>query len=209
MFIWEATTAVVGHLFGVNPFDQPDVEAAKALARQMIVDYVNSGVLPMESPLGAEKGIAVWGNGKTGTLKDNLKEFLGQAQPGGYLALQAFIQPTPDTDAALQALRLRLRDKLKLAVTTGYGPRYLHSTGQLHKGDGGKGLFIQFTASDARDCAIPDEAGKPAAAVTFGTLITAQAFGDGKALVNAGRNVIRFHLGADAVRGLKLLTESL
>jgi glucose-6-phosphate isomerase len=208
-FTWEVATAVAGHLLSVNPFNQPDVEAAKVLARQMIADYTEKGVLPREAPLVSEKGVAVYGDVKGQTLKAALETFLDQRQPDGYIALQAFLAPAAETEAALQAFRLCLRDRCRQAVSAGFGPRYLHSTGQLHKGDGGKGLFIQFTADDARDCPIPDEAGRPGAAVTFGVLKTAQAFGDGKALANAGRPVIRFHLGGDAVGGLKRLTESL
>ncbi|MBN1662795.1 MAG: glucose-6-phosphate isomerase [Deltaproteobacteria bacterium] len=208
-FTWEMATAVAGHLICVNPFDQPDVEAAKVLARQMIADAAKNGVLPAETPVASEKGITVYGAVRAGTPGEAFAVFLNHVPPGGYIALQAFIQPTAEADAALQAMRLRLRDQFRTAVTTGYGPRYLHSTGQLHKGDGGKGLFIQFTADDARDMIIPDEADKPGGGLTFGALKAAQALGDGKALVRAGRRVMRFHLGTDAVRGLRLLTESL
>ena len=135
--------------------------------------------------------------------------FLALAQAGDYISLQAYVQPTAETDAALLALRLRLRDRLKLATTVGYGPRFLHSTGQLHKGDGGNGLFIQFTANEAQDVPIPDEAGSRASSMTFGVLKMAQALGDKRALEDAGRRVIRFHLGDDVVGGLKLLAEAL
>ena len=105
----------------------------------------------------------------------------------------------------MQQFRIRLRDRLKLATTVGYGPRFLHSTGQLHKGDAGNGLFIQFTADDRQDASIPDEAGLPGSSITFGVLKAAQALGDRQALLDAGRRVIRFHLGADVVGGLKQL----
>ena len=127
---------------------------------------------------------------------------------GDYVALQAYVQPTAETDAALLALRTRLRDQLKLATTVGYGPRFLHSTGQLHKGDAGNGLFIQFTADDSQDRAIPDEAGSPESSMSFGVLKMAQALGDKQALLDAGRRVIRFHLGDDVVGGLNLLAGS-
>jgi hypothetical protein len=108
---------------------------------------------------------------------------------------------------ALAALRNRLRDRLRLATTIGYGPRLRHSTGQLHKGDAGRGLFIQLTADGPRDVPIPDEAGSPGSSIKFGVLKLAQALGDRQALLDAGRRVIRFHLGEDVVGGLKLLTE--
>jgi transaldolase/glucose-6-phosphate isomerase len=125
------------------------------------------------------------------------------------VALQAYATPTTETDAALQDLRTRLRDHLKLATTSGYGPRFLHSTGQLHKGDAGNGLFIQLTADDARDADIPDEAGSPHSSITFGVFKKAQVEGDQQALLKAGRRVIRFHLGNDVVGGLKRLADAL
>jgi transketolase len=193
-FLWEMATAVAGHRLGINPFDQPNVEAAKVLARQMVAEYGEKGALPAgeSAPLTGEA----------------LEQFLSQAQIGDYVALQAYVQPTAETDAALLALRTRLRDWFKLATTVGYGPRFLHSTGQLHKGDAGRGLFIQFTADDPRDVPIPDEAGEPDSSMTFGVLKMAQALGDRQALLDAGRRVIRFHLGTDVVGGLKKLTEA-
>jgi len=192
-FLWEMATAVAGHRLGINPFDQPNVEAAKVLARKMVAEYTEKGALPPgeSSPLTAE----AW------------NEFLAQAQAGDYLALQAYLQPTAETDAALAALRIRLRDHYRLATTVGYGPRFLHSTGQLHKGDAGRGLFIQFTADDPQDAPIPDEAGSPDSTMTFGVLKAAQAMGDRQALLDAGRRVISFHLGNDVVGGLKKLGE--
>jgi len=202
-FLWQLATAVAGHRLGINPFDQPDVEAAKVLARQMVAEYTEKGALPSgeSAPLTTEA----------------LDEFLSQAQPGdpvtdakrSYVALQAYLQPTPETDAALAALRVRLRDRLRLATTLGYGPRFLHSTGQLHKGDAGHGLFIQFTADAPRDVPIPDEAGAPGSSITFGVLKAAQAEGDRQALLDACRRVIRFHLGDDVTGGLEHLTRLL
>jgi transaldolase/glucose-6-phosphate isomerase len=192
-FLWEMATAVASHRLGINPFDQPDVEAAKVLARQMVAGYTEKGTLPPgeSAPLTAEA----------------LNEFLAQAQAGrSYVALQAYVQPTDEITIALQSLRTRLRDATRLATTVGYGPRFLHSTGQLHKGDAGNGLFIQFTADDPRDAPIPDEAGASDSTMTFGVLKAAQALGDRQALLDAGRQVIRFHLGMDVVGGLKQLT---
>jgi hypothetical protein len=194
-FLWEIATAVAGHRLGINPFDQPNVEAAKVLARQMVDEYIKTGALP-ESESDPPTAAA-------------LEELLSSAQPGAYIALQAFVQPTAETDAALLALRTRLRDRFKLATTVGYGPRFLHSTGQLHKGDAGHGLFVQFTADVAKDAPIPDEAGAPDSSISFGVLKTAQALGDRQALLDAGRQVIRFHLGTDVVGTLKQLMEAL
>jgi transaldolase/glucose-6-phosphate isomerase len=195
MFLWEMATAVAGYHLGINPFNQPNVESAKVLAREMIAAYTQTGTLPRgeSAPLTAA----------------TVREFLAQARPGDYVALQAYVTPTTETDAALQDLRTRLRDHLKLATTSGYGPRFLHSTGQLHKGDAGNGLFIQLTADDARDADIPDEAGSPHSSITFGVFKKAQVEGDQQALLKAGRRVIRFHLGNDVVGGLKRLADAL
>lgn len=114
-----------------------------------------------------------------------------------------------EIDAALQLFRTEIQTRYRLATTVGYGPRFLHSTGQLHKGDGGHGLFIQITADMAEDVSIPDRAGDQTSSISFGTLKTAQALGDREALLSAGRKVIRFHLGKDVAGGLKQLSTDL
>jgi len=191
MFLWELATAVAGAHMGIQPFDQPNVEEAKVQARQMIAAYQKSGELPQGETAAATKG--------------NLLAFLEQAQPGDYVAVQAYVEPTTAVDEALQALRRELRERTGLAVTVGYGPRFLHSTGQLHKGDAGNGLFIQITADMPQDVAIPDTAGEQASAMTFGVLKTAQALGDAAALRQAGRRIIHFHLTQDVAAGIAAL----
>ncbi len=188
---WEVATAVAGHILNIQPFDQPNVESAKILARQMVAAYHQTGQLPAGEVASLEPAV--------------LHTFLAQAQPGDYVALQAFVPPTAATDAALQTLRRTIRDRYRLATTVGYGPRFLHSTGQLHKGDRGNGLFIQFTADPVRDVAIPDEAGQSASNMTFGVLIKAQALGDGNALLAESRRFIRFHLGTAVAANLERL----
>jgi glucose-6-phosphate isomerase len=190
-FIWEMATAVAGHILAIQPFDQPNVEEAKILARKMVAAYMEKGQLP-----------AVESEAVTAVA---LQEFLAQAQPGDYISLQAYVNPTDETDAAMQALRTYLLDSYKLATTVGYGPRFLHSTGQLHKGDGGNGLFIQFTSAPVADVDIPDEAGQAGSTMSFGILKMAQALGDGQALLDADRRFVRFHLGTDVVAGLQRL----
>jgi transaldolase/glucose-6-phosphate isomerase len=207
-FLWEMATAVAGHRLGINPFDQPNVEAAKVLARQMVAEYMEKGALPEEKPIQSGEGIQVYGDVEAHSPGEVLGDFLKAPRAGAYAAIHAYLTPTAETDAALQALRVKLRDRLRLATTVGYGPRFLHSTGQLHKGDAGKGLFIQFTCDDATDVPIPDEAGSDASAITFGVLKAAQAMGDRKALMEAGRRVVRFHLGSDVLGGLDYLTEA-
>jgi len=204
-FFWEIAIAVACYRMGINPFDQPNVEVSKVLAREITAEYRKKGTLPVESPLIEEDGITVYGEVKENSIESALSNFMKQAEKGSYIALQAYLQPTVQTDTFLQTLRLKMRDQYRLATTLGYGPRFLHSTGQLHKGDAGHGLFIQFTADDQRDALIPDDAGSSASSMTFGVLKTAQAIGDRQALLNRGRMIIRFHLGKDAVIGLKQL----
>ncbi len=194
-FLWSMATAIAGYVLGVNPFDQPNVEAAKRLARQMVAEYLEKGALPAFEQLTPDP--------------EAILRFLGQARPGDYIALQAYITPTPESDAALQALRQRLLIRTRCAVTVGYGPRFLHSTGQLHKGDAGRGLFIQFTAEEAEEAPIPDKAGEPAAGMGFGVLIKAQALGDYLALREVGRRVISVNLGATPVQALLHLAAKL
>jgi transaldolase/glucose-6-phosphate isomerase len=204
-FLWEMATAVASHLLGINPFDQPNVEAAKVLARRMVAEYTEKGALPSgeSAPLTAEALNEFLARDPSTTGSRPIA--LAVDSRRSYIALQAYLQPTAETDAALLRLRTRLRDRFRLATTVGYGPRFLHSTGQLHKGDAGNGLFIQLTADDQRDAPIPDQAGSSDSSITFGVLKAAQALGDQQALLDAGRRVIRFHLGEDVMGGLKQL----
>ncbi len=215
-FLWEMATAVAGARIGINPFDQPNVEAAKKLARKMVDSYKKEGELPELSPAFQSDGMRVYADFGANSVGEALQRFLSLAQPGdddgagrSYVALQAYIEPTPETDEALRNLRVRIRDRYRLAVTTGYGPRFLHSTGQLHKGDAGRGLFIQFAADMPNDAPIPDRANENTSSISFGVLKDAQALGDRQALLDAGRKVIRFHLGKDVVGSLRRLTEAL
>jgi hypothetical protein len=208
-FFWEMATVAAGWQLMINPFDQPDVEAAKVLARRMIAEYKERGAMPEERPVLRGLGISVYGDVTSGTPGAALDEFLGQAGPGAYAAIQAYLRPCFETGEALARLRLRLRDRFHIAVTVGYGPRFLHSTGQLHKGDAGRGLFIQLTADDPLDAKIPDKLGHSESTLSFGVLKTAQASGDRQALIDAGRRVLRLHLHDDVSGGLDRLAETL
>jgi transaldolase/glucose-6-phosphate isomerase len=211
-FLWELATAIAGYRLGIQPFDQPNVESAKQRARQMVETFKDRGSLPAETPLLESDGIQVYGNAARihATRPDEaLEQFLAQGGAGDYITLQAFVPPNPDNESALQALRTRLRDRYHLATTSGFGPRFLHSTGQLHKGDAGHGLFIQFTNQPAHDLPIPDQAGAPGSSIQFGVLILAQAMGDHRALQEAKRRVIRFHLLGDVEESLWQLTRAL
>jgi hypothetical protein len=211
-FRWEIATAIAGYRLGINPFDQPNVESAKVLTRQILSTYQKEGKISEPVPTFTSKEIAVYSDQQVDTLKEALWRFLSQAQTGrqrGYVALQAYLKPSPKTDEAIRLLRTKIQTQIKIATTVGYGPRFLHSTGQLHKGDGGQGLFIQFTDDISIDVPIPQEAGEKELSITFGTLKLAQALGDREALINAGRKVIRFHLGTNANEGLHRLIEEI
>ena len=206
-FHWEIAAAIAGFFLGIHPFDQPDVEAAKDLARQMVAAYQQRGALPAPAP-DLVDGLALYGPVQGTALPQALAHFLGE-QGRAYIALQAHLPPTPETTAALQGLRQQLLAHTGLATTLGFGPRFLHSTGQLHKGDAGRGLFIQLTADSAEDAPIPNQAGAADSNITFGVLAQAQALGDRQALVNRGRAVLRIHLGADIDVGLAQLRRAL
>jgi hypothetical protein len=151
----------------------------------------------------------VYGANQADSVGQALTSFLASAVAGDYIALQAFVPPDKTNEVWLRKVQARLRDRTGLATTVGFGPRYLHSTGQLHKGDAGNGLFIQITADPVHDVAIPDEAGAQASSITFGTLQAAQALGDRQALLDAGRRIIRLHLGKDVDASLRTLVEEL
>jgi hypothetical protein len=174
-------------------WDQPNVESAKVLAREMVAAYKKNGSLPDSR---SEKPDALI-----------LTDFLSGLQPGkNYVAIQAYLMPTPEMDAVLAQLRTQIQTQYKVATTVGYGPRFLHSTGQLHKGDAGNGLFIQLIASPPEDTLIPDEMGKAEGTLSFGALESAQALGDAQALLYNHRPVIRFRLGKEPAREIKALT---
>jgi transaldolase/glucose-6-phosphate isomerase len=204
-FLWEFAVAIAGHVMGIQPFDQPNVEAAKVLAREMVARHRSDGALPGLEPMLTDGDIDVYGDVDADDLAGAGAAFLSGKVPGDYVAIQAYVAPTSETRQALALLRDALRYATKLAVTVGYGPRFLHSTGQLHKGDAGNGLFIQVTADDARDAPIPDDPGSGDSSMTFGVLKAAQALGDRQALLDAGRRVIRFHLRGDVAAGLRRL----
>jgi glucose-6-phosphate isomerase len=214
-FRWEMATAIAGHLLKINPFDQPNVEAAKVLARKMVTAYQEKGRLPEPDPSLQTQDIAIFTDEKIKNLADALTKFFAKANPGNmgigrsYVAIQAFIAPTAEADAALLKLRTKIQQNYRFATTVGYGPRFLHSTGQLHKGDAGNGLFIQITADNPEDAPIPDHAGNGASSMSFGVLALAQALGDRQALLDANRTVIRFHLSGNILEGIVKLVETI
>ncbi len=203
---WEFATAVAGWALGIQPFDQPNVESAKVEAKAMISNYLKTGKLPELSSQTNIEDVIVYEDTKADSLTGVLDDFLSQLnnrEKHNYVAIQAYVTPTGETTEALQMLRTKIQKKYKVAVTVGYGPRFLHSTGQLHKGDAGKGLFIQFNSETTKDVAIPKDPGVHEFDFTFGILKNAQLLGDRQALINAGRKVITINLKTNVVSNLK------
>ena len=184
-FRWQFATAVAGSVMGIHPFDQPDVQGAKDRTAAMLQEYEERGQAPALEAV------------------STLAALLSNAQAGNYLAITAYANPSAQIEAAISNLRRRVTERLGIATTFGYGPRYLHSTGQLHKGGTASGLFLQLTQIADADVTIPDEP------YTFGTLAAAQAVGDLEALTALGRPVCRARLGADAMRTINDLRDSI
>jgi glucose-6-phosphate isomerase len=200
---WEIATATAGAILGINAFNQPNVQESKDNTNQLLAVVRKKGQLPQEKPALVEGPLSLYVEDAAPTVAATLARFLDQKRPGDYVALMAYLTEEPETEQALQAIRLRLRDGLCLVTTLGYGPRFLHSTGQFHKGGPNTGLFLQLTADDTEDADVP---GKP---YTFGVLKRAQALGDLEALRKHGRRVVRIHLGANAAEGLEVLQKVL
>ncbi len=211
-FRWEMATAIAGAQVGINPFDQPDVESAKIATRKLTAAYEQTGALPEETPAFEDEGILFYGKTEARTLVDALRAhlsgistgdfFMGKFRSGGYVALLAYVEMTPKHEAVLNSIRERIRDATRAATCLGFGPRYLHSTGQTYKGGPPSGVFIQITADGAEDLAIP---GRP---YTFGVVKAAQAQGDLDVLGERGRKVLRLHLGKDVGAGLAKLASA-
>lgn len=178
IFLWEIATSVAGYIIKIHPFNQPNVESAKILAREMINTFQKGG-----------KKLST----KTKEFSlSSLLEFINENKPRDYIAIHAYLPPSTTTTLALQKLQEALRNRYYCAVTWGYGPRFLHSTGQLHKGDSGGGLFVQLISTPKIDIPIPLDAGKKESNYTFGMLKLAEAYGDAEALKKVGRKVISF-----------------
>lgn len=204
-FLWETATAISGAVLEINPFDQPNVQESKDNTVALLNEFKQNGALPQKEATITEDGFKLFGwttnlpNAEAMSLNLCLKTFLQQIKDGDYVALLAYIQETDEHDKLLQVIRLKLREKFGVATTTGYGPRFLHSTGQLHKGGADNGVFIQLTDDDKTDLPIPNEP------YTFSILNQAQALGDFGSLEKRNRRAVRFHLGKDASEGLKRL----
>lgn len=202
-FRWELAAATAGAVLGVNPFDEPDAAKAKENAATLLTEWRRSRRLPEWPSDVEEDGIVLMtkSNKKPGSVSRGLAAHLAMAAPGDYLAIQAYLTPTADAWRALQEIRVALRDRLRIATTVGWGPRYLHCTGQLHKGGPTSGLFIQITGDDREDLAIPG------AGYGFSTLKAAQALGDLQSLRDGARRVIRLHLTGKQSPALQQLVQ--
>ena len=208
-FRWEIATAVAGSIIGINAFNQPDVEASKIETKKLTSLYETTGSLPPESPFFEEKGIKLFADEKnTVTLKggaklaDVLKAHLSRLRAGDYFAVLGYITMNPANEKSLQSIRHAVRDKKKVATVLGFGPRFLHSTGQAYKGGPNTGVFLQITCDEAKDLPVPGQK------YTFGIVKAAQARGDFAVLAERGRRALHVHLGKNLRSGLATLTKA-
>jgi glucose-6-phosphate isomerase len=211
-FIWEMATVISSWVIDIQPFDQPNVEEAKIIARKMMSDYFEKGELAKLTPILDENGIKVYGDISVAKISEAISKFMENMQEGengvlgrSYVSIQAYVNMNEEAEIAVQELRTKIQKEYKIATTVGFGPRFLHSTGQLHKGDGGNGLFIQIVSKNKTNVQIPDEAGNEKSTVSFNVLVNAQALGDRAALLDNKRNVIRFDVSENVADDIKKL----
>jgi glucose-6-phosphate isomerase len=198
-FRWEFATALAGVMLKINPFDQPNVQEAKDATNIIIKNLVDNGAMAEAEPSAVSGVLKCFSANQDGDVKYQLQQFLSQNKAGDYFSIQAYLPESSLTEQHIEDLRSYLRDISRRATTNGYGPRFLHSTGQLHKGGPNTGLFIQLTAPDPIDIDVPDQP------YSFGTLKMCQAMGDFVALQNHRRRVIRIDLGKDLQKGFSQL----
>lgn len=208
-FRWEIATAVAGSLIGINPFDQPDVEASKVATRKLTDEYERTGSLPSESPFFEAEGIKLFADSRNTaaleaatseqSLDGYFKAHLEQLKPHDYFALLAYVEMNEAHERSLQAAREAVRDAKQVATCLGFGPRFLHSTGQAYKGGPNSGVFLQVTCDDRDDLLVPDQK------YSFGIVKAAQARGDFAVLNERGRRALRVHLESDVSAGLDKL----
>ncbi|MGC1449042.1 MAG: bifunctional transaldolase/phosoglucose isomerase [Candidatus Sulfotelmatobacter sp.] len=209
-FRWEVATAVAGSIIGINAFNQPDVEASKIATRSLTSEYEKTGSLPAEKPVVEDSGIKLFTDDKNAaelakaagadqSLAGYLKAHLARIQPGDYFAVLGYIQMNGEHENSLEALRHLVRDKKRVATCLGFGPRFLHSTGQAYKGGPNTGVFLQVTCDDPVELPVPGQK------YTFGVVKAAQARGDFQVLADRGRRALRVHLGSNLKAGLATL----
>ena len=206
-FRWEIATAVAGSIISIDAFNQPDVEASKIETRKLTSEYEQSGSLPAEKPIFEHRGIKLYADPRnakqvnSGNLAGHLKAHLDRIQPGDYFAVLGYIQMNQEHEARLQEIRHAVRDAKQVATCLGFGPRFLHSTGQAYKGGPNSGVFLQITCDDAHDLQVPG------AKYTFGVVKAAQARGDFQVLSDRGRRALRVHLSGDVEVGLSAMLD--
>jgi transaldolase/glucose-6-phosphate isomerase len=215
-FRWEIATAVAGSILGINAFNQPDVEASKIVTKQLTSEYELTGSLPPEKPVLEEAGFKLFTDDKNAAdlakatgpehssdspLKNYLRAHLARLGAGDYFALLGYVEMNADHESLLQTLRTTVRDHKRVATCLGFGPRFLHSTGQAYKGGPNSGVFLQVTCDDAQDLPVPGQK------YTFGVVKAAQARGDFQVLADRKRRALRVHLGSDVKAGLTKLRE--
>ncbi len=209
-FRWEIATAVAGAVIGINPFDQPDVEASKVVTRELTNAYEQTGALPLEAPLLEADGVTLYADkhnaaalteavGQHASLTGYLRMHLNRIRPGDYMAILAYIHMCEAHEDRLQTLRHLVRDHQQVATCLAFGPRFLHSTGQAYKGGPNSGVFLQITCDEANEVQVPGQQ------YTFGVVKAAQARGDFQVLAERHRRALRVHLGPDVPRGLETL----
>jgi len=208
-FRWEIATAVAGSIIGINAFNQPDVEASKIETRKLTSEYETTGKLPPEAPFFEDNGIKLFADEKnTGALKAGatlagvLKAHLSRIGVGDYFAVLGYVPMNSAHEEALQGIRHAVRNKKKVATVLGFGPRFLHSTGQAYKGGPNSGVFLQITCDDAKDLPVPGQK------FTFGVVKAAQARGDFAVLAERGRRALRVHLGKNVKADLAKLAKA-
>jgi hypothetical protein len=196
-------TAFAGWRLGINPFDQPNVQESKDATKALLEKYQQAGKLPEQPALASDGEITVYGGEPEASLSvpQALQMHCAKIKPGDYVALLTYVEETPEVESAIQEIRATVRKATRSATTNGFGPRFLHSTGQLHKGGPDSGVFIQITAPDRVDFRVPE------APYTFSVLKDAQALGDFQSLLKHGRRAIRVDVGDNVVAGLKKLQE--
>jgi glucose-6-phosphate isomerase len=209
-FRWEIATAVAGSIIGINAFNQPDVEASKIATRNLTSEYEKTGSLPAEKPVVEDNGVKLFTDEKNAaelakaaggdqSLVGYLKAHLARIKTGDYFAVLGYIQMNAEHEQNLQALRHAVRDKKHVATCLGFGPRFLHSTGQAYKGGPNSGVFLQITCDDSVELPVPGQK------YTFGIVKAAQARGDFQVLADRGRRALRVHLGSNLKAGLATL----
>src|SRR5208283_3216610 len=211
-FRWEIATAVAGSTLGINAFNQPDVEASKIVTKQLTSAYESTGSLPAEKPVLEEADFKLFTDDKnaaalsqaTGSdrsLKNYLRAHLGRIGAGDYFAVLGYLEMNAEHESLLQDLRMAVRNRKRVATCLGFGPRFLHSTGQAYKGGPNSGVFLQVTCDDAQDLPVPGQQ------YTFGVVKAAQARGDFQVLAGRNRRALRVHLASDVRAGLTKLAE--